>query len=121
MHHDWQARINDAPRPFNLVSQNFQELGALSINRYLSSSGSDLPVSTDYAQPTPETTTALPAANTDALSAAISPFKQPNPTPGPAVKMHHAARLHQACQRAFGTGEALKIDFVEENGHKCNV
>jgi hypothetical protein len=115
MHPDWHARINNTPRPFNLVSQNLRELGALSINKYISSAGSDI-LPAVYA---PEK--ALPVTKTHELAAAIPFVKQQSPAPDSTVNTPHAARLHQACQRAFGTREALKFDFVEENGHECNV
>ncbi|KAF8237288.1 hypothetical protein L208DRAFT_1457291 [Tricholoma matsutake] len=115
MRNDWQAQLNNAPRPFDLVSQNLQELGALSIDRYLSASDSDLLVP-DYTQPTPGRTNTPPIAKPDAAPAALLRVKQPDAAPGPVLTMQHVARLHQACLRAFGGGEALKFVFVEENG-----
>lgn len=120
MHNDWQAQLNNAPRPFDLVSQNLQELGALSIDRYLSASDSDLLVP-DYTQPTPGRTNTPPIAKPDAAPAALLRVKQPDAAPGPVLTMQHVARLHQACLRAFGGGEALKFVFVEENGTQCEV
>jgi hypothetical protein len=121
MHNDWQARINNGPRPFNLVSQNLRELGSLSIDRYLSASSSEL-LATDFAQPTtPETSIASPITKPHALPATLPQVNQPVAVPSPAVKMQHVARLHQACQHAFGGGQALKFDFMEENGPKCKV
>ena len=117
---DWQTRINNAPRPFNLVSQNLQELGSVSINGYLSALDSDLPP-TNYAQPTPTTSATTKSPD---LLASTPPVKQADPTSSSvasAVKMQDLMRLHQECQRAFGGGQALKYHFIEENGPTCNV
>jgi hypothetical protein len=123
MHDDWQARINNAPRPFNLVSQNLQELGALSINRYLSASRADLLApSSSHAQPSPETSSTSPLTKPHALPAPFRHVKQPDAAPSSAgSRMQHVARLYQTCQCAFGGVQVLKFDFVEENGPKCKV
>ena len=120
MYHDWQARINNAPRPFNLVSQNLQGLGALSIDRYLSAADPDL-LATDLVQSTSETSATPPISKADAHPPAPPHARQPNAVPSSAVKIQNVARLCRACQRAFGGEEALKFDFVEGNSPNCNV
>jgi hypothetical protein len=124
---DWQA-LNNAPRPFDLVSRNLRELGAISVDRYLSANSADLQVlatNPNYARPLPETSTASPISKPYALvalPAALPHIKQPDaaPTGSPTIRIQHVSRLHHACQRAFGGGtQALKYDFLEENGPKC--
>ena len=122
MHNDWQACINNSPRPFDLVSQNLQNLGSLSIDRYLSaSSGSEL-LAADYAQPTLETSVPpSPINKSHYLPVELPQVVQPDASPSSAVKVQYVARLHQACQRAFGGAQALKFDFIEQNGPKCKA
>lgn len=38
------------------------------------------------------------------------------PMMDPSVRMQNIASLHQACQRTFRSSQALKFDFVEDNG-----
>ena len=123
MQNDWQARINNSPRPFNLVSQNLQDLGSLSIDKYLSASSSEL-LAADYydAKPTTEISTPVsPINKPHSLPVNLPQVVQPDAAPSSAVKMQYVARLHQACQRAFGGGQAMKFDFMEKSGPKCKA
>ncbi|KIM64482.1 hypothetical protein SCLCIDRAFT_115071 [Scleroderma citrinum Foug A] len=89
---------------YDVVSQNMARIGAISMQQYL------------YGD-------SIPGPNTNA------PSPPPVPVPSPVAPASTArltesthlsaiARLNQACQRAFGTTDVLRYEFIEENGQK---
>jgi hypothetical protein len=105
---------DDSERPFEMVSENLLEMGALSTDEYLHSSLADSRI-----HDTPELVLEMPQR----------PSPTPSPEPfapvgddhsndpiSPSSRMQTVARLHQTCQRAFGSTDALKFEFLEENG-----
>jgi hypothetical protein len=119
---DWKSRINDSPRPFNLVNLNLQQIGCISIDRYLSSnSDADfedihyIEVKPVVANLPPSLPELLPPVG-DLPNPADASVAEPQSS---AIKMQNVARLHQACQRAFGGSEGLKFEYIQEGGAQC--
>lgn len=116
---DWKNRINSSPRPFNLVNTNLQQMGCISLDRFLSSSSDADFEDIHYIEVKPATVTQTPLP----LPQISIPIEQPSDASSEpqssAVKMQNVARLHQACQRAFGGSEGLKFDYIQENGSQC--
>lgn len=113
---NWKTHLNDAPRPFNLVSQNLQNLGALSIDRFLAGGqGADTLDISSHGHALPTFPEALPIPS--ALPPDVTPTPKSNKTDIDAsLRMHKVAHLHKTCQRVFGSGKALQFDYVTEGG-----
>ncbi|KAF9242819.1 hypothetical protein BU15DRAFT_72469 [Melanogaster broomeanus] len=93
---------------FDIVSRNLASLGGLSLDEYLYG-GTDTGLSP---------TTHAPERDASPLSAAL-PEISPTPPLAKAtetVSVSAVARLHQTCQRVFGNADALKFEYIEQNG-----
>lgn len=117
------VHIQHTPRPFDLVSRNLRFLGALSIEDFLSS-----PIITDtkpdvsqrlFDNATAASSSVVPSSAVPQVLARLSAKPDSDtgqPSSSIAVKMQTVARLHQTCQRVFGSSDALKFGFLEERG-----
>lgn len=105
-----QSRIKqdvDIIPPFKVVSQNLAKIGALTIEQFLKAPPEidDFDVVND----TDEAKDVSPAPTNSILDLVSNQQVQQNMDKSIGL-------LHQTCQRAFGTSEALKFEFIELDG-----
>ncbi|KII84788.1 hypothetical protein PLICRDRAFT_179128 [Plicaturopsis crispa FD-325 SS-3] len=101
-------------RPFAEVSQNLEGLGCTSVERFLTSPTDDpdeyyVALARDIASaPSPPPMPLEPPE--------LKSDTKPIPATNTGTRMQKVARIHQTCQRVFGSTDALKYEFLEENG-----
>lgn len=105
---EWNGPPSDTPRPFDLVSQNLKAIGAIPIHAFLNASFSGSSAHETSCRPD------LPSSKFPSPPP-TPPHTAPN-TPPPTNMTQNVVRLHQTCQRAFGTSGALKFEVLEEDG-----
>ena len=103
--------------PFDLVSENLAGIGALSVEQFLSSLSDALDQPHVVGLRDPDGTTSGPSHEAGMNSMLASN----EPTSNAAANANAAAikpltRLHQTCQRRFGSTEALRFEYIEDNG-----
>jgi len=107
---------NDSATPFELVSKNLRAIGLLSIDDFLRLSPNDDKINyepeLDLDTPPRRTSTHTPEPSPAVESTGALTTEMVIPT----MRMQTVARLHQACQRVFGSTDPLDFEFIEENG-----
>ena len=102
--------------PFDQVSKNLADIGAMSVDEFLSSLSDALDqphvVGLRYPEersgPSQETEMKFTSASNEPSSSAVAN--------GNTAVIKPLARLQQTCQRRFGSTEALKFEYVEKDG-----
>jgi len=104
--------LNDLPRPFDTICSDLTDLGALSVDDFLSNA-------TDYAKRDvalkPQAPVITPSADAvdggdvGTVAAEGGPPTKPNSPRG------MLAMLHQTTQKMFGSSNPLKFEFIEED------
>ncbi|KAF9221084.1 hypothetical protein BS17DRAFT_785885 [Gyrodon lividus] len=96
---------------FDIVSRNLDSLGGLSLDEYLyGNTNSGLaPTSTIH---TPEPAASPPPVSFPKVSSPSPPEVTET------INVNAVTRLHQTCQRVSGNTNALKFEFIEQNGSR---
>jgi len=109
---DW-AHLNDLPRPFDVVCEDLAALGALSLQDFLSGSTSNA-TDFDVSFHLQSIVSSLPEKGTSTSEAAEESQRAGDVAPTkfcrPAVPL-----LNQTSQRIFGSTDAIKFEFLEED------
>jgi hypothetical protein len=113
----WKTHLDhNSTRPFDLVSEKLLAIGSLTIDDFLHA-----PSTESFAYDISELTLEIPQRSTPTPPPELPTLAIPQAVPSTDVspvtsKMQMVARLHHACQRAFGSVDALKFEYLEENG-----
>lgn len=112
---DLEHQLNNAPRPFDLVSNNLEALGALSIDSFLSapSTGPDN-IDVAYHVQLPASPKSLPVARIAAVEDPAREQSEQEINASAAKETSNVSLLHQTCHKAFGNTNGLKFEYVEE-------
>ncbi|KIJ67229.1 hypothetical protein HYDPIDRAFT_107958 [Hydnomerulius pinastri MD-312] len=107
--------IDISQSTFDAVSRNLLNIGGLSLDEYLYGSISGSTKSSFN--------TATRAVERPLSPLPVTSLPEVLPSTGTAkatetVNVNAVTRLHQTCQRVFGNTDALKFEFIEENGPK---
>lgn len=101
--------------PFHIITQNLMSLGSCALEDLARSPkadlhGFDLPGSSGSASAEPDVPSASSQPPPDAGLAGCNGKEKPSDP------MQFVAQLHQTCMQAFGNSDALKFEFLEEDG-----
>lgn len=102
---------------FDVVSRNLRALGALSLDEFHHGSVAETDLAEiSYRIPEVASTSPVnPSQSQDSSRSSLGTESQEE-LAEKSMSNYAVARLHETCQRVFGNANALKFEFLEENG-----